>query len=146
MLTLKRKHLGFTIYELFIVLSIVLIITTLAMPYMGKMMIKSDLKSAEAAVIKSLRMAKTLAKTHNQTINVQINKETQTIQLIKKDGSIAFLSKMPAKTKIIQNQSFIYSPLGTINKLGEIKIQSVVDQNKHRKVEIVSLIGQLANG
>ncbi len=135
---------GFTLVELIVVIAIVALLAGIVLPGMSGIVTRSSIETAQQDLMQSLRKAKIVARNRNTRVTITLVKNSNVINLSSSDGSYNQNSTMPSSTTPNASNTFVFSPMGLIDKTGTITIVSSRDATLTRSITIQTLFGQMA--
>lgn len=108
---------GVTILEVLVVMTILSILATFAIPSLQEFLVRRDLDTSRASLSQSLQLARQIARSENTIVD--INLANNTMQINPRNGSpsktVTFSSRINFVTMDNGNAlSFIFRPVGTI--------------------------------
>ncbi len=104
---MKKKIAGFTMLELIVVIAVLSILVTMAVPTFKGLMDKSRLKGAAELFYSNLQLAKSEAVLRNRTIFISVNKGANWCLGMSDRNSDCNCSTAPAKCTINGNQRML---------------------------------------
>jgi len=119
----RHKNAGFTLFEMLITLSILGILTYIAVPFYSDIIEKKDLETAKSRIIHSLQKAKRIANAENTF--VEINISNNTIKLIPQNTSESLSVVIPDRITTESDITFTFNSTGTIYNEDDQSINGV---------------------
>lgn len=120
---IQRQNSGFTLFEMLISLTILSILTFIAIPFYSDIMEKRDLNTAKSRIIHSLQKAKRIANAENTLVDITI--ANNTIQLSPKNKTESLSVKIPGRITTDTDISFTFNSTGTIYNEDDQSIDGV---------------------
>ncbi|MDH5216209.1 MAG: prepilin-type N-terminal cleavage/methylation domain-containing protein [Gammaproteobacteria bacterium] len=113
----KLSQKGVTLLEVLVVITILSILASFAIPSFQEFLVRRDLDSSRASLSQSLQLARQIARSENTIVD--INLSNNTMQISPRNGSpsktVTFSSRINFVTMDNGNTlSFIFRPVGTI--------------------------------
>jgi prepilin-type N-terminal cleavage/methylation domain-containing protein len=112
---MSDKQLGLSLIELMVTMTVMAILSGIAVPALGSMLAGNDLNTAQENIIETLKKARGMAVAHSTFATVTINSAAHTLQLSLSDGS------QPAETLRVRQNVVIgadatlrFCPQGTV--------------------------------
>lgn len=106
---------GFTLVELMVVVAIMAILSSIALPALGAMVAGNDLNTAQENIINTLKKARGLAVAHSTLSTVTVNAAARTVQLNAADGSFAETLELQPSLKVTADSVLVFGAQGTMN-------------------------------
>lgn len=137
-----KTNLGFTLIELIIIVAIMSIFASIALPDLATTLAKSTLKDAGETTALVLRKAKIVARSQNTNIRVNFVQDSNAITLTLPDDSVIQTIKLHnvlAET----SASYKFNSIGTVDSTGTITLKSSSFPALTKKIVLATLSGQI---
>ena len=152
----RKSHLGVTLIELLVALSVLAILLAFASPALRNTGARADIKQATDQVAQAFRTAKNTARINNSnvTLTLTTNGSANTISLVIVNCSVADEAanrcqqplpvQLPNQVSVTAATSvFTYNPLGMIDATGTIALASTVNSDFASSVAVNTLMGHV---
>jgi prepilin-type N-terminal cleavage/methylation domain-containing protein len=106
---------GFTLIELMVVVAIMAILSSIALPALGAMLAGNELNTAQENIINALKKARGMAVAHSTFSTVTVNAAARTVQLSAADGSFAETLELQPSLKLAADSVLVFGAQGTVN-------------------------------
>ncbi|MFQ5470773.1 MAG: prepilin-type N-terminal cleavage/methylation domain-containing protein [Gammaproteobacteria bacterium] len=138
-----KKVAGFTLVELLVTLLVVAVISTVSTPGVSSFIVNAALDSAQNNITLSIQKAKNIARSTNSSVTLSVTENSNQIILLSADSSFSQTIDMPTSVFSLSTVSFQFNPFGLVNNTGTITLKSARDGTQARKINIVTLLGQI---
>ena len=137
---MKTNKNGYTLMELLLTLSIILILVSLGIPQLKSLLIRLEVQNGVRSVTIAISRARYEAIRNNRSIKLCVEKNQMLLVEKKADGWSVFLPLKKKKNVIITaNTNPVFSPLGSVSPLCSFKIT-----NKHFCFKVtISIAGRI---
>jgi len=119
-----QKTSGFTLFEMLVTISIIGILTLVAIPAYNDVVQHKDLETAKNRIIQSLKKAKRIANAENTLVNVRISENT--ILLEPSNTSESFSINIPNRITT-EEVNITFNATGTIYQEGDESIETTTN-------------------
>lgn len=137
-----KKTNGFTLVEIIVVVAIISIFASIALPDLATTVARSSLKDASATTALALRKAKNIARSRNTSVNVNFASGGNSITLTLPDNTL--IQSIPLQSVEAEHDAiYRFNSIGTVNQTGIITLQSSSFPSIKRNVTIATLSGQI---
>ncbi len=110
-----QRQSGFSLIELMVVIAVIAILSSIALPALGSMAAGNDLNTAQENLIETLKKARGMAVSHSTFATVTINSAARTAQLSLADGSLpAETVRMRQSVVIGADAVLLFGAQGTV--------------------------------
>ena len=149
----KRFQKGVTLLEVLVVVTILSILATFAIPSLQEFLVRRDIDSSRANLTQSLQLARQIARSENTIVDVTLSNNT--MQIDRRNGgkskTVEFSSRINFVTMDNGNElTFMFRPVGTIAKpqgdqvidiLSDLKIKIQPSQLLDETIEEIVTVG-----
>ena len=111
----RHASSGFTLIELMVVIAIMAILSSIAMPALGSMIAGNELNTAQENIINALKKARSMAVAHSTLSTVTVNAAARTVQLSAADGSFAETLELQPDLKVAADSVLVFGAQGAVN-------------------------------
>ena len=138
----SKKQCGFTVVELIIIIAIISIFASIALPDLATTFARSSLKEAGSTTALALRKAKNIARSRNTSVSVNFVENSSDITLTLPDNSVI---QTVTLDNVLSESNAVYkfNSIGTVDSTGTIFLKSSLIQSLKKSVVIATLSGQI---
>jgi len=146
-----HRQSAFTLIELMVTLTILIILLMVALPSFNASMASSELRSAQENLVSAFRYAKTTSRTTGLRVTLTTDASTNIISFSLPNGNNILpdntkMNPISLPEKIILttiNNSYTFNPNGIINNQSAITIASERVATLNTSIQIVDALGHL---
>ncbi|MDH5229548.1 MAG: hypothetical protein OEY38_05775 [Gammaproteobacteria bacterium] len=128
------KQQGTLLIELLVVVVIVAMLASFAMPGMQTSVINNDLSNGQKILTQTLRKARLIARAEGRFMLVRLHQGSNQIFLQRLNGDVVETVQLPPRTFSQEQVEFTFSPNGTIGRIEDEIVVNLAEQ----RIELVS--------
>ena len=130
-MSVHRKQQGSFIIELIVVVTVVVILASVAIPSMQQFLLRRDMDTSRATLLQSLQYAKQMARSQNTLVDVKLANNKITIRPRNSDQLVS--QNFPQRVSLVgvdnaEAIEFVFRPVGSLARDdGDVVIDADVD-------------------